>query len=303
MHVTLRQLQIFDRVAQYRSVSRAAQELHLTQPAVSMQLRQLEDQIGLVLLEQIGRRLHLTEAGEDLWSHARRVAAEVDELIATMQARRGMQRGRVRLAVVATANYFVPTAIAAFRRRHPMLGVELAVGNRQAVFSLVADHAIDLAIAGQPPDGVECLAEPFLDNPLIVIAAPEHALAGRKRISVAEISVEPFVLREPGSGTRGALLRHLAEQGVEPRIVSELPTVEAVKQAVQAGLGIGVVSAQSVELEVQTGRLVILPVSSFPLMRQWYVIQPPGKSLSVPAAAFRSLLIEFFQERRRKSVK
>jgi len=294
MHVTLRHLQVFDRVAHHRSVSRAAEALHLTQPAVSMQLKQLEGQIGLKLIEQVGKRLEVTEAGEELWMHARRVQAEMEELLSAMRARRGMQRGRVRLAVVATANYFVPQAIAAFRRRHPSLAVELVVGNRQVVFDRLNDNAIDLAIAGQPPDGVACTAEPFLDNPLVVIAAPEHALSGRKRVGLAELALEPFVLREPGSGTRAALLRHLSSHSIEPRIAAELPTVEAVKQAVQAGLGLGVVSAQSVELEVSAGRLTIVPVSGFPLLRQWYVIQRTGKTLSAAAEAFRSTLVAHY---------
>ncbi|MCS6996227.1 MAG: LysR family transcriptional regulator [Casimicrobiaceae bacterium] len=297
MHLTLRQLRIFDRVAHFRSISRAAEALHLTQPAVSMQIKQLESQVGLVLIEQVGKRMELTEAGEELWAHARRVAAEVDELIAAMRARRGMQRGRVRLAVVATANYFVPRAIAAFRRRYPHLAVELTVGNRQAVFDRLSDHATDLVIAGQPPEGFSCVAEPFLDNPLVVIGAPEHPLAGRKRVGLAELAREPFVLREPGSGTRAALLRHLAEHQLEPRIAAELPTVEAVKQAVQAGLGLGVVSAQSVELEISAKRLVVIPVVGFPLVRQWYVIHDPARSLSPAAQAFRELLMAQYRPR------
>ncbi|MFN3629900.1 MAG: LysR family transcriptional regulator [Casimicrobiaceae bacterium] len=295
MHITLRQLRIFDRVAHFRSVSRAAEALHLTQPAVSMQVKQLESQVGMVLVEQIGKRLELTEAGEELWMHARRVAAEVDELFSAMRARRGMQRGRVRLGVVATANYFVPRAIAAFRHRHPALAVELSVGNRQAVFTQLNDRAVDLVVAGQPPEDVHCVAEPFLDNPLVVIAAPDHPLATRKRVGLAELAAEPFVLREPGSGTRGALLRHLSAGSIEPRIAAELPTVEAVKQAVQAGLGLGVVSAQSVELEVSAGRLVVVPVTGFPILRQWYVIEREGKTLSLAAQAFRETLIETFR--------
>jgi len=303
VHITLRQLRIFDRVAHHRSVSRAAEALHLTQPAVSMQLKQMEGQIGLKLIERIGKRLELTEAGEELWMRARRVHAEMDELLAAMLARRGMQRGRVRLAVVATANYFVPQAIAAFRRRYPALVVELVVGNRQVVFDRLNDNTIDLVIAGQPPDGVACVAEPFLDNPLVVIAAPEHAFAARKRVAVSELALEPVVLREPGSGTRAAFLKYLSVHGFEPRIAAELPTVEAVKQAVQAGLGLGVVSAQSVELEVTAGRLTVVPVSGFPLLRQWYVIRREGKTLSAAAEAFRVTLLEHYAQRTRSAAR
>jgi DNA-binding transcriptional LysR family regulator len=292
MHVTLRQLRVFERVAQHLSLTRAAEELHLTQPAVSMQLRQLEDQVGLRLVEQFGRKLQLTEAGVDLLQHARRVQAEVDELVAAMKARRGLQRGRVRLAVVSTANYFIPAVIAAFRRRHPAIGVELSVGNREQVFRQLADNAVDLTVAGQPPDQFDCEAERVMDNPLVVIAAPDHALVGRRRIGLAELAMHPLVLREPGSGTRAAFLRLLAEQGIDVRVACELPSVEAVKQAVQAGLGVGVVSQQSVELEVAAGRLNVLPVTGFPMLRQWFVMHRSGKPLSLAAEAFRRCLVE-----------
>jgi DNA-binding transcriptional LysR family regulator len=291
MHVTLRQLRVLDRVARHLSITRAAEDLHLTQPAVSMQLRQLEAQVGMPLVEQLGKKLYLTDAGAELWQHARRVLGEVDDLIGTMKARRGLQHGRVRLAVVATANYFVPGAIAAFRRRHPHLGVELFVGNRQEVFTRLSDNAIDLAVAGQPLEELDCEAQAFLDNPLVAIAAADHPLAARKRIGLAELAMHPLVLREPGSGTRAAALRLFAEHGLDARIVSELPSVEAVKQAVQAGLGVGVVSRQAIELEVAAGRLTVLSATGFPMRRQWFVIHRRGKPLSAPALAFRETLL------------
>ena len=177
----------------------------------------------------------------------------------------------------------------------PELAVELSVGNRQQVFELLAHRRTDLAIAGQPPETIDCVATAFLENPLIVIAAAEHPLAGRKRIGLPELTHEAFVLREPGSGTRAAVLRHLAAASLEPRVAAELPTVEAVKQAVQAGLGLGVVSAQSVELELQAGRLVRLAVAGFPLIRSWYVIHGSEQALAPAARAFRDQLIAMFQ--------
>lgn len=292
MHLTLRQLRIFDHVARHLSITRAAEELHLTQPAVSMQLRQIEEQIGLSLIEHQGRRLMLTDAGEELWQHARRVQSDMDELIGAMKARRGMQRGRVRLAVVATANYFVPDAIAAFRKRFPAIGVELAVGNSHQVFEQFSDNRVDLAIAGQPPADMACDALAFLDNPLVVIGASDHPLAGRKRIGLAELSMHPVVVREPGSGTRAAVMKLFAEHGLEIRIACEMPTVQAVKQAVQAGLGVGVVSRQAIELEAAAGHLMVLPVSGFPMPKKWFVIQRTGRSLSNTAEAFRQVLVQ-----------
>jgi DNA-binding transcriptional LysR family regulator len=291
MHITLRHLRIFEAVARCGSISRAAAELHLTQPAVSMQMKQLEEQIGLPLLEQVGKRMFLTEAGQELRGHARDIAARMVDLNAAMDQFRSLERGLLRLAVVSTANYFLPRLIADFNRRHPGVRVSLQVANREFVLSALADNNTDLAITGRPPDILDVVAQHFMDNPLVVIAAPGHPLAAQQAISLQRMVEETLVVREPGSGTRAAMERHFAAHGVAYRAGCEFGTNEALKQAVRAGLGLGVVSAQTIELELQTGCLVVLPVEGFPVVRQWYVLHRTHKRLSAAARTFRAMLL------------
>ena len=291
MHITLRHLRIFDAVARHGSISRAAAELHLTQPAVSMQMKQLEEQIGLPLLEQIGRRICLTEAGLTLHVHARDIADRMANLNASMEQFRGLERGLLRLAVVSTANYFLPALIAAFNARHPGVRVSLQVGNREFVLSALSDSRTDLAITGRPPDGVDVIAQNFKDNPLVVIASPRHELIGQKGVSMARLAEEVLVMREPGSGTRAAVERHFAALGLTMRPGCEFGTNEAIKQAVRAGLGVAVVSAQTIELELQTGCLGLLAVEGFPIVRHWYVVHRTQHRLSASATTFRDMLL------------
>lgn len=291
MHLTLRQLDIFEAVARHLSVSRAAAELHLTQPAVSMQVKQLEQQVGLPLLEQLGKKLHLTPAGEELRQHARRIAGQVDDLRSAMSALRGLDRGSLQLAVVSTANYFVPQLLAAFGQKHPGVSIRLQVANRDAVLAALADNRTDLAITGQPPDSSDVVAQHFLDNPLVVIAPAGHRLLGRGAVTPQALVAEPLVVREPGSGTRAAMERHFAALGLVWHAGCELSSNEAIKQAVQAGLGLGVVSRQTLELELLTGRLAELPVQGFPILRRWYVVHHRGKRLSPATQDFRQLLL------------
>jgi DNA-binding transcriptional LysR family regulator len=291
MHITFRQLRIFEAVARHSSISRAATEMHLTQPAVSMQMKQLEEQIGLPLVEQIGKRLFLTEAGLELRTHAQRFALQHQDLKTAMDQFRGLQRGYLRLAVVSTANYFLPPLIATLSERHPGMSISLQVANREDVLAALADNRTDLAMTGQPPESADLVAVPFKDNPLVVIAAPTHACAKLTSISLQRLARETFVVREPGSGTRAVIERHFAEMGVDFCPGCEFNTNEAIKQAVQAGLGLAVVSLQTMELELETRRLVVLPVEGFPIMRRWYVVHRSDKRLSAAATAFVELLL------------
>jgi LysR family transcriptional regulator, low CO2-responsive transcriptional regulator len=291
MHVTFRQLEIFEAVAHHLSISRAAAQLHLTQPAVSMQVKQLEQQVGLPLLEQLGKRLYLTPAGEEVRQHARRIAGQLGDLRSAMDTLRGLDRGRLHLAVVSTANYFVPKLLAEFGQRHPGVRVQLQVANRESVLAALADNRTDLAIIGQPPDSSEVVAQHFLDNPLVVIAPAGHALTCGEPVAPPTLVAQPLVVREPGSGTRAAMERHFAALGLVWHAGCELSSNEAIKQAVQAGLGLGVVSRQTIELEVETGRLAEVPVQGFPIMRRWYVVHHSGKRLSAATQAFRQLLL------------
>jgi DNA-binding transcriptional LysR family regulator len=299
----LRQLQIFEAVAQYGSISRAAQALHLTQPAVSMQIKQLEDQIGLALVDLVGRKLVITEAGHELRGHAARITAQMEDLAASMDQFRGLERGVLRLAVVSTVNYFLPPLIGSFTKRHPGVRISLQVANRDAVMATLADNSADLAVTGQPPDSADVSAQNFMDNPLVVIAAPSHPLAGKERVKLGDLADQTLVLREPGSGTRAAVERHFSRHRTAYRPGCELSSNEAIKQSVQAGLGLGVVPAQTLELELQTGRLAVLDVEGFPILRHWYVVHRNDKRLSGAAQAFKGLLLgerkeEFFFEKK-----
>jgi len=291
MQITLRQLRIFESVARHSSMSRAAHEMHLTPPAVSMQMKQLEEQIGVPLLEQRGRSLFLTEAGQELRGHAQRFVAQTLELQSAMDQYRGLERGILRIAVVSTANYFLPPLIAAYSKRYPGVRISLEVANRASVLSCLSDHQTDIAITGEPPEGMDLDAQCFMDNPLVVIANPNHALAGLERVGLSQLREERMVVREAGSGTRALTERHFAEHKAGYILGCELNSNEAIKQAVQAGLGLGVVSLHTIELELETRRLVVLPVESFPIVRHWYVVHRRDKRMSTALQAFRDLLL------------
>ena len=290
-HFTLRQLQVFEKVASRLNYSRAAEELFLSQPAVSMQIKQLEAHIGLPLFEQMGKKIFLTEAGRELFHYSRNITQQLAEMQALFEEMKGLGQGRLTLSVVNTANYFTPQLLARFCRRYPGINVNLHVANRDAVLKQLADNSTDLAIMGQPPDAMDVSAESFLDNPLVVIAAPGHPLTKLKRVKFARLATETFLSREPGSGTRSAMERIFAEHGIQPHISMEMETNEAIKQAVQAGMGLGILSLHSIELELETKRLAILNVEHFPLLRHWFVVHRSSTRLSGAALAFKDFLL------------
>jgi DNA-binding transcriptional LysR family regulator len=291
LHFTLRQLQVFEKVAHHLNYSRAAEELYLSQPAVSMQIKQLETSIGLPLFEQMGKKNFLTEAGRELFHYARSIAQQLAEMETVFDEMKGLEHGKLTLSVVNTANYFTPQLLAKFCRRHPNINVILHVANRDAVLKQLADNSTDLAIMGQPPDGLDISAESFLDNPLVVIAAPNHPLAKLKRVKFTRLAEETFLSREQGSGTRSAMERVFAQHRIQPHISMEMETNEAIKQAVQAGMGLGILSLHSIELELETKRLAMLNVEHFPLLRHWFVVHRSNKRLSSAALAFKEFLL------------
>jgi LysR family transcriptional regulator, low CO2-responsive transcriptional regulator len=292
LNLTLRQLQVFDKVASRLNYSRAAEELYLSQPAVSMQIKQLEGVIGLHLFEQMGKKVFLTQAGRELFHYSRSIAVQLNEMEQLFNEMKGLGQGKLTLSVVNTANYFTPQLLAKFCLQHPKLNVSLQVANRDAVFKHLSDNSTDLAIMGQPPEGLDVSKTAFMDNLLVVIAAPDHPLAIQQRIKLKQLASETFLSREPGSGTRSAMERVFAEHRIAPRISMEMETNEAVKQAVQAGMGLGILSRHCIELELETERLVILDVEHFPLLRHWYVVYRSHKRLSSAAQAFRNFLLE-----------
>jgi len=291
LHLTLRQLQVFEKVASHLNYSRAAEELYLSQPAVSMQIKQLEENIGLPLFEQMGKKIFLTEAGRELFHYSRNIAQQLAEMKSVFDEMKGLEQGKLTLSVVNTANYFTPQLLAEFCRQHPNINVILQVANRDAVLRQLAENSTDLAIMGQPPDGLDISAESFMDNPLVVIAAPGHPLARLKRVRFAQLAQETFLSREKGSGTRSAMERIFAEHHIQPHISMEMETNEAIKQAVQAGMGMGILSLHSIELELETKRLAMLNVENFPLMRHWFVAHRSNKRLSSAALAFKEFLL------------
>ncbi|PZP59599.1 MAG: LysR family transcriptional regulator [Azospira oryzae] len=292
MHVTLRQLRVFESVARHLSFSRAAEELFLSQPAVSMQIKQLESLVGLPLFEQIGKKIYLTEAGKEVFHYSRAVAQQLSDMEHALNELKGLERGRLSIAVVSTANFFAPQLLARFVQQHPGVQVSLSVVNRETVLRQLTENEIDLAIMGLPPEGLDVRWQPFMENPLVVIAPPSHPLVKEKRIPMKRLAEEVFVIREPGSGTRGAMERFFAEHRVQLKTSMQMGTNEAIKQAVQAGMGLGVVSYHTIELELETKRLKVLDVVGFPIRRNWYLVHREHKRLSKVAEAFREFLLK-----------
>jgi len=290
-HVTLRQLQVFETVARQLSYSRAAETLYLSQPAVSMQIKQLEESIGLPLLEQMGKKIFLTDAGRELLQCSSAITQQLADMDVLFREMKGLEHGRLNISVVSTANYFTPQLLAKFCQQHPNIAVTLNVANRDAVLKQVTDNVTDLAVMGQPPENSDLAAEPFMKNPLVVIAPPNHPLCKLKRIKLKRLEQEVFLLREQGSGTRGAMERFFITHGIQLRTGMEMGTNEAIKQAVQAGMGLGILSRHSIELELETGRLAVLNVEHFPLLRYWYIAHRKNKRLSAVAQAFKQFLL------------
>lgn len=291
MHLTLRQLQCFAAVVRNRSFTRAADELHLTQPAVSMQVRQLEQQTGVTVTEQLGKQIHLTEAGEEVYRYARSILQQVAEMDDVLTRLKGLTGGRLKIAAISSANYFAPKLLGVFLQRFPEVDVSINVTNQSAVLRQVAENEVDMAIMGQPPRDSNLDAIPFMENPLVIIAAPGHRLARRKSIPLAELERETFLIREPGSGTRGAMQRFFREHRRKLNTGMEMGSLSAIKQSVQAELGLGLVPRGAIQAELQLGNLVELKVRELPIQRHWYVVLHKGKRLSVAADAFKLLLI------------
>lgn len=289
--LTLRQFRVFDAVARHLSFSRAAEELHLSQPAVSMQVKGLEDIVAQPLTEQLGKKIFLTEAGREVLHASQAITARLNDLQHNLAQLRSIDSGRLNIASTSTVNAVATAILARFRGRHPGVSIHLDVSNRAEVLDQLVGNRIDLAIMGQVPDGLGLEATRFMDNPLVVIAAPDHPLARKKRISVRELASESFLVREAGSGTRGAMERFFAARGLEIQSSMEMSSNEAIKQAVQAGLGLGILSLQTLEMELALKRLAVLKVEDFPIMRHWYIVHRADKRLSPVAQAFKDFVL------------
>lgn len=292
MHkLTLRQLEILEAVARCGSFSRASAEVHLTQPAVSMQIKQLEAVLGLPLFEHHGRQIRLTEAGHEALKTGQAIGRELANLEQTLADLQGLKGGSLTVSAASTASVFTARLMARFRSLHPDVQLHLNVVNRETLLQHLIGNRVDLVLMGTPPEGLALSAQAFMDNPLVVIAATTHPLAGARDIPLARFVEEPLVGRELGSGTRGALEKLLAERGHHLQVAMEMNKNEAIKQAVEAGLGLGVVSLHTVQAELASGQLCVLDVAGFPLKRKWYLVHREGKRLSPAAQAFSQLVL------------
>jgi DNA-binding transcriptional LysR family regulator len=291
LHLTLRQLKVFESVARQLSFSRAAEELYLTQPAVSMQIKQLEDNVGLPLFEQMGKKIYLTDAGRELYYYSRGISQQLADMELALDELKGLERGKLDISVVSTANYFAPHLLAKFCQRYSGVTVSLHVSNRETVLKQLADNLTDLAIMGRPPAHLDIATQSFMDNPLVVVAPPSHPLCTARQIPVKRLEQETFLVREPGSGTRSAMERFFSTHHININRGMETDTNEAIKQAVQAGMGLAIMSLHTVELELETKRLKVLDVQDFPIMRHWHVVNRKNKRLSSAAQAFREFLL------------
>lgn len=291
-NLTLRQMRIFEAVARQLSFSRAAKELYLTQPAVSMQVRLLEESAGLPLYEQVGKRIRLTEAGELMAQTARRVAGEFRQLREGLAAMKGVEAGTLALAVVSAAIYFAPHLLARFSARHPGVRVRLIEANREQVLHLLTESEVDMAVMGEPPEGSGLTAEHFADHPLGIVAPPSHPLVPQRAIAPADLAGEVFVMREGGSGTRRTMERYFSEHGVGVRTGMETSSNETAKQAVMAGLGLGFLSLHTVGLELSSDRLRVLDVQGLPVRRRWNLGWREDKQLAPVAQAFRQFVTD-----------
>jgi LysR family transcriptional regulator, low CO2-responsive transcriptional regulator len=291
-NISLRQIRVFTAVAQQKSFTRAARELHLTQPAVSQQLKLLEAEVGLPLFEHLNRGIHLTDAGEELLRYAQQINEVIRTASESFAAMRGLKRGVLKLGAVSTAKYFTPSLLSVFRTEFPHVIIKFTVGNREEIIRQIANNEIDLVIMGRPPKELVTTAEPFAKHPLVIISAPDHPLAKAKRkIPLKQLSSENFVIREQGSGTRASMEHVFKERGVNYSASMEVSSNETIKQAVMAGMGISFISKHTVSLELAAGKLVTLNISGLPLLRDWYVIHLRDKRLSPITAAFRTFLL------------
>lgn len=290
-HVTLHQLRLFQSLGTHLSYTRVAEELFLTQPAVSIQIKRLEESVGIPLVEQMGKKLFLTEAGKELFEASRDV---LDRLRVLNEDMIGMEKGikgPIKLSAITTAKYFMPHLLGAFLRDYPEVVPSLTITNQARVVERLEANLDDLVIMGTLPENMDLEAEYFLDNPIVVVAHPDHPLVGQKNIPLARIAEERFLAREPGSGTRAARTRLFAEHGLAANVYMELGSSEAIKQAVMAGLGISVLSRHNLALELDSGLIAVLDVEHFPLTRQWYAVHLKGKKLSSTARMFLDFLL------------
>ena len=293
-HATLRQFQVFEAIYRLGSFTRAAEELFLTQPTVSMQIKKLTDAMGLPLFEHVGRNVEPTEAGNELYDACRSMFETLANLEMKLSDLKGLKRGRLRLGAVTTAQYLAPDMLGEFSHQYPGIDLAMKVTNRDSIIHRMLANEDDLYIMGQPPeDEMAVESHPIAPNPLVVMAPRNHPLVGKKNIPLAELAKEHLITREPGSGIRDATYRVFDAVGLRPIVRMELGSNEAIKHAIASGLGISVLSLHTLALAGTDGPVAILDVEGFPIMRSWYIVYPKGKELSLIAQTFLDFSVEY----------
>ncbi|HVR51587.1 MAG TPA: LysR substrate-binding domain-containing protein [Pseudorhodoferax sp.] len=291
-NATFRQLRVFSEVARHLSFARAAQALHLTPPAVTMQVKELEGHVGLPLFERNGRQVALTTVGEYMLVHARRILATLKDAEDTAARLQKLEAGTLSIGMVSTAKYFLPHLLAAFRREHPGVEIRLAVGNREQLVRMLHANEVDIAVMGRPPKELATRAEPFAAHPHVFVAAADHPLARVTPLPVQALAEQDFIVREPGSGTRAAMERFLTDANVQLRVSMEMASNETIKQAVMAGMGMSFLSLHTLGLELDNRLIALLDVQGAPVLRAWNVVHTLSKLLSPAAEAFRYFVLE-----------
>ncbi len=292
MRVTWNQLRLFEAVARNSSFTRAAEELHVVQPTVSAQIKQLTNTIGLPVFEQVGKKIYLTDAGKELYQTIRELFDSWDRFEMKISDLKGAKAGKLRVSIVTTAKYFIPRLLGPFCQHYPGIDVALEVVNRDQVLERLVNNLDDLYIMGVPPEHLAIEKVPFLQNPLVVIAPRAHELATKKRISLARLAKERFIFREKGSGTRIVAEEFFAKRKVTLPVKMELSNNEAIKWAVAGGMGLSILSQHAMMLEPMQDRIAVLDVEGFPIVRSWHIVYPAGKQFSVVAATFFEYLKE-----------
>ncbi len=290
-NATLHQLKVFEAVARNSSFTRAAEELFLTQPTVSMQVKQLSKTVGMPLFEQVGKKLYLTESGKALFETCQDMFERMERFEMAISNIKGLKQGSLRISTITTAKYVIPRILGPFCNRYPGIDVSLTVTNHQYVLEGLASNRNDIYIVSHVPEDLDVQSIAFMENPLVVLAPKEHPLVGEKNISLARLAQEPFIMREPGSGTRRAAQNLFEAHGIPLRVRLDLGSNEAIKQAIAGGMGISVLSKHTLALEGLSNQLAVLDVEHFPIPRTWYVIYPSGKQLSTIAQEFLDYLL------------
>ena len=291
-NATFRQLRVFNEVAKRLSFVRAAEQLHLTPPAITMQIKELEGHVGFPLFERTGKKVSLTSGGEYMLVFARKILATLKDAEDAAARLQRAETGVLVIGMVGTAQYFMMQMLAVFRRMHPGVETQMAIGNREQLLKMLQDNEVDMAIMGHPPKEMRTRVEPFAAHPLVFVSSVDHPLRGQGRLRVEHLSDLDFIVREPGSGTRAAMEKFFTDARVEPRLSMQVQSNETLKQAVMAGLGLGFVSLHTIGNELTQQKIAMLEVEGAPVVRAWNVVHTQSKMLSPAAEAFRSFMLE-----------